>query len=499
VIGFTDLLKRTSLTPIQQQYVSNANVSGHALLGIINDILDFSKIEAGMLNLEIIQTDMIELLENSVDIIKYAAGKKGLEVLLNIDSAMPRFAKADPIRLKQILANLLGNAVKFTDKGEVELKVRYESLTRAQGRLVFSVRDTGIGIAEAQKSKLFKAFSQADSSTTRKFGGTGLGLIISDMIAQQMGSKIQIESQQGEGSVFFFDLVTETEAGEQRDALTIPSIARCLIVDDNAGSRKILEGLLTGWKVETESCGDGLTAIKKLEGSRPFDVVICDYHMPDIDGLETVRMIREKMKLSEEKLPIILLHSFHDDMDIHQKCEELGVRFRLTKPVKSSDLISHLRMVHQPRQKPEPSATERVEPSPIATDACGSAKILIAEDVGMNMMMIQAMLSSIVPGAKLLEAANGLEAVENYTKEKPDLILMDVQMPQMDGVAATIEIRKYEQESGTHVPIIALTAGAFEEEREKCLTAGMDGFMSKPVEREKIREIVRQYLSRFCP
>ncbi len=215
VIGFTDLLKDTPLSSMQQQYVNNANVSGHTLLGIINDILDFSKIEAGMLHLEMIKTDMIELLENSIDIVKYQAEQKNLELLLHINQSMPRFALTDPVRLKQVLANLLGNAVKFTQKGEVELKVDYEALGHGKGKLSFFVRDTGIGITEEQKSNLFKAFSQADSSTTRKFGGTGLGLIISDLIANKLGGKILVDSKQGEGSTFHFEIVTEVEDGDR--------------------------------------------------------------------------------------------------------------------------------------------------------------------------------------------------------------------------------------------------------------------------------------------
>ena len=234
VIGFTDLLKSTPLSKVQEQYVKNANASGHTLLGIINDILDFSKIEAGMLDLDVHKTDMIELLGNSIDIIKFAASEKELEVLLDVDMKMPRFAYVDKVRLKQILSNLLSNAVKFTEKGVVELKSEYTRIDNLQGRLRFSVRDTGIGISKEQQSRLFKPFSQADSSTTRRFGGTGLGLIISEMIAKKMGSTIKIESSSGEGTIFYFDIVTRTEQGEKIDSTTFKSLKRCLIIDDNA-------------------------------------------------------------------------------------------------------------------------------------------------------------------------------------------------------------------------------------------------------------------------
>jgi PAS domain S-box-containing protein len=327
VIGFTDLLQSTPLSPMQHQYVKNANVSGRNLLGIINDILDFSKIEAGMMNLEIIKTDMIELLGQSVDIIKYVADKKNLEVLLDIDTNMPRFAYVDPVRLKQIFANLLGNAVKFTPKGEIELKVSYEDLDNKQGRFSFSVRDTGIGITQDQQSRLFKVFSQADSSITRKYGGTGLGLAISQMIVNKMDSGISIASTEGTGTTFYFDIVTEVERGQKSDNSVMLSIKRCFVIDDNKNNRTILEHTMANWGIECVSCDNGFDAIKIIETSEPFDIIICDYHMPFVDGLETIRMISEKLNLSPDKQPIILLHSSSDDAELHRKCDELGVHF----------------------------------------------------------------------------------------------------------------------------------------------------------------------------
>ncbi|EON79281.1 putative sensor/response hybrid [Lunatimonas lonarensis] len=491
VIGFTDLLKNTPLTSVQQQYVNNANVSGHTLMGIINDILDFSKIEAGMLHLEMIKTDMIELLENSVDIVKYQASQKNLELLLHIDRSMPRFAVTDPIRLKQVLANLLGNAVKFTEKGEVELKVKYEIVDKGRGKLSFFVRDTGIGITEEQMNTLFKAFSQADSSTTRKFGGTGLGLIISDLIAKELGGKILVDSTQGEGTTFSFELVTEMEDGGRLEMGPLKLVKRCLIIDDNANNCLILEDMLAGWGIDHVSCDNGLTALKLLETSKPFDVIICDYNMPYIDGLETIRMIRNKLKLTADKQPVILLHSSSDDAELHKQCDELGVRFRLTKPVKGHDLYGYLRQVHDPEKY---QAQTAVSTTPKAQTALsGSVNILIAEDVKMNMMMIKALIGRLYPEAVLYEAVNGLEAVRLMSEVSPDLILMDIQMPELDGLEATKKIRAVENESGIHVPIIALTAGAFKEEEERCLAAGMDGFLTKPVEPEKIKSVLMKY------
>jgi len=495
VIGFTDLLRNTPLTQVQQQYVDNANVSGHTLLGIINDILDFSKIEAGMLHLEMIKTDMIELLEQSVDIVKYSSGKKNLELLLDIDPNLPRYAVTDPIRHKQILANLLGNAVKFTDKGEVELKVTYDPIDKNQGKILFQVRDTGIGISESQKNNLFKSFSQADSSVTRKYGGTGLGLTISNLIANKMNSNIQYESKQGEGSVFYFEIITETIDGEKADPGSIESIKRCLIIDDNENNRHILEHMLAGWNIECESCDNGLTALKLIETKKPFDVIICDYNMPYIDGLETIRLIRDKLNLSKEKQPVILLHSSSEDERLHKQCDDLGVRFRLTKPVKSKDLFSYLCQVNSDDFKNTNQQNDADNEIKIMDNG---SKILIVEDVLMNMIMIKAIVKQILPHAVLIEAKNGIDAVNSYEEYKPDLVFMDIQMPEMNGIDATIEIRKFESITDRYVPIIALTAGAFNKEQEKCLSAGMNDFLSKPVEVKRIREILFRYLSAYA-
>ena len=368
VIGFTDLLRRTPLSPIQQQYVDNANVSGRALLEIISDILDFSKIEAGMMALEIVRTDMVELLRNSVDIVRFSADQKKLEALLDIDRSLPRFAMVDPIRLKQILANLLGNAVKFTERGEVELKVVHEPLEEKRGRLRISVRDTGIGISESQRDKLFKAFSQADSSTTRKFGGTGLGLVISDMLARKMGSGIRLESVPGEGSTFSLDLVVETDDGEARD-----------------------------------TAGASVAA------------------------------------------------------------------------------------------KPEAPLHVADEPTPKST-------ILVVEDVEMNILLVTNVLAALYPAAKLLEATNGLDAVETYRNEQPDLVLMDVHMPGMDGLEATRRIRALEAETGRRATIVALTAGVSMEEQERCIASGMDTFLTKPIAPDKLKRVLDGFVQiRQCP
>ncbi|WP_181015578.1 PhnD/SsuA/transferrin family substrate-binding protein [Alkalispirochaeta sphaeroplastigenens] len=496
VIGFTDLLRDTPLSPVQADYVHNANVAGHSLLGIINDILDFSKIEAGMLHLEMVQTDMISLLEQSIDLVKYGAAEKGLELLLHIDPAMPRFAVTDPVRLKQVLTNLLGNAVKFTRQGEVELRAGYTPPgADAQGVLSFSVRDTGIGISREQQAKLFKAFSQADSSTTREFGGTGLGLIISDLIARKMGSRIRIDSREDQGSTFSFEIITDTEDGEEPDRTSIARVRRCLIIDDNAHNRLILGEILATWGIVSESCDNGFSSLEILETSEPFDVIICDYHMPRVDGLETIRMIRERLQLGPDTQPVILLHSSTEDAAFHGECEELGVRFRLSKPVKRGDLFEYLSHLRDPKAPGTPQREDSSGEVETPGENCRGRTILIAEDVEMNLLMIRAMLEKLCPGATILEAADGVEVVRQYRQSSPDLILMDVQMPLRDGLEATREIRALQKSGDRQVPVVALTAGASKEEQEKCFAVGMDDVLTKPVEPEKLKVLLERYLT----
>ena len=495
VIGFTDLLLKTPLNKVQEKYAENVNISGHSLLGVINDILDFSKIEAGKLDLEVIKMDIIELSEQVCDIIKYQSGKKGLELLLDIQPNMPRFAVVDPARLKQILVNLLGNAVKFTESGDVALKVQFTPKDDTTGFFTFSIRDTGIGISEEQKKKLFKAFSQADTSTTRKFGGTGLGLTISNMLAEKMGSKIELESEPGVGSTFYFTIETTCEAGEKLDSGSISDIKRVLVIDDNDTNRLILERVFENWGIGYTGCNNGLDALKIIDPSNPFDVIIVDYHMPFLNGLGTIRRIREQLKLTPEKQPIILLHSVSDDVEIHGECKKLGVRFNLHKPVKSQELLQYLKNLHH-QAAPE---MVKKEPAPVETISHIPEKdrpvILIAEDVKMNMMLIKAVIGKLAPGAKILEAANGREAVEAVKKIRPTLVFMDVQMPVMDGIAATLEIRKAETFDNTHIPIIALTAGALKKEETICREAGMDDFLTKPIEPGALQNILKKFLS----
>ena len=487
VIGFTDLLLRTPLNKIQQQYAKNANTSGHSLLGIINDILDFSKIEAGKMELDWIKADIIELVELTSDIIKFHASQKNIEFLLNIQQDIPRYAIMDPTRLKQILVNLLANAVKFTESGEVELKVTFTRIDEHSGEFGFSVRDTGIGIHKEQQKQLFKAFSQADGSTTRKFGGTGLGLTISNMLAEKMGSKIEVESEPGKGSNFFFTLITTYETSEKIDLEDLRLINRLLVIDDNYNNRMILEHTCQNWGIAFVGIDNGYSAIKILEESeQPFDVIIVDYQMPEINGLDTIRLIRNQLNLTREKQPILLLHSSSDDIEIYEECKKLGVVFNLTKPVKSTELLHYLKNVHnQPStiilEREDSAINETIDHSPSSAPG-----ILVAEDVVINMILVTTLIKQMIPNVIIYEAKNGVEAFEMAISKKPNLIIMDIQMPVMSGIEATMAIRNYESGKGIRIPIVALTAGAVKGEKERCLEAGMDDFLTKPLENKKV-------------
>jgi PAS domain S-box-containing protein len=495
VIGFTDLLQKTPLSEIQKQYADNVNASGHALLGIINDILDFSKIEAGKMELDCIKTDVIELAEQTADILKFHASQKGLELLLNIQPDMPRFALADPIRLKQILVNLLGNAVKFTNTGEVELRITFEKTDNFCGKFRFLVRDTGIGIDAEQQRNLFKAFAQADSSTTRKFGGTGLGLAISTMLAEKMGSKIEIVSEKGKGADFFFTIETDYEVGERPEGNYISGVKRILVIDDNDNNRLILEHTFISWGIEFEGVDNGYSALDLIEKSKPFDVIIVDYHMPVLSGLDTIRMIKEKFDLSPEIQPTILLHSSSDDVGIYAAAKKMGVKYNLTKPVKSQELLQYLRNIQiKPVARLTGNTHDAIAHSGTSCNS-NSPVVLVAEDVVLNMLLVTTILKQLVPNVVILKALNGKEARDMAIANNPDLILMDIQMPEMSGIEATVAIRNFEKGKDRKIPIVALTAGAIKGEKERCFEAGMNDFLTKPIDRTILSTVLGTYLS----
>ncbi|EOZ92017.1 PAS/PAC domain protein [Indibacter alkaliphilus LW1] len=491
VIGFTDLLINTDLNNEQLQYVTSANTSAHSLLGIINDILDFSKIEAGKLELEEVETDLIELAEQTADIVKYNTAKKNIEFLLNIQVDIPRYIIVDQIRLKQILVNLLSNAIKFTEKGEVELNIGYEPVDEKEGKFTFTVKDTGIGISEEQKQKLFKSFSQADSSTTRKFGGTGLGLVISQMLAEKMDSQIVLESELGKGSSFSFSLQKAFKTKSEHQAQTeFTNIKKVLIIDDNKNNRTILKDILGHWNIQSETVDNGIAALTLLDEGAEFDIFIVDYHMPFMDGISTIREIKKLIAKKElDRQPKIILYSSADDAQLDKHVKELSIDVKLIKPAKISELFYSLNKLSN-NQIPEEFAPNENTPLGVQNQKPANAmKILIAEDVSLNMLLLKTVIRNYYPEAKIIEAQNGQEAITQYKKENPDLIFMDVQMPVKDGFEATREIRELETKTKSRVPIVALTAGALQSERENCMNAGMDHFLTKPIEKEKLLEV----------
>ena len=490
VIGFTDLVLKTKLNETQTQYLNIVHQSANSLLGIINDILDFSKIEAGKLELDIEKSDLYSIASQASDIITYQIQQKGLEMLLNVDSSLPRFIYADAVRLKQVMVNLLGNAAKFTEKGEIELKI--EQLERSESRslLRFSVRDTGIGIHPVKQAKIFEAFSQEDSSTTKKYGGTGLGLTISNKLLALMDSKLQLKSKPGEGSLFFFDVWFESEDGEAIEWEGLEQIQDVLVVDDNENNRLIVSQMLRLKNIKTHEASNGFEALQYLATGNPCDVVLMDYHMPFMDGLETIKKIRESFKDHLDDMPILLLHSSSDDHRLLQECRDLRVKFRLIKPLKIQELYHALAHLSEKR--------DLIQAEEIQEEKLSHAfKILVAEDNQVNMLLAESILKKIFPNSILQKVGNGEEALEYCRKETPDLILMDVQMPVMNGYEATSQIRNLPQCTG--VPIIALTAGNVKGEKEKCLSIGMDDFVVKPVVEETLKEVLYRWLIKETP
>jgi len=495
VIGFTDLLRNTQLSKIQKDYLDNVITSANSLLGVISDILDFSKIEAGKLELEIVRTDLFQLFENAIDIVKIHASNKGLELLLNIQPDMARYAWVDPIRLKQILVNLMGNAIKFTSKGEVELKVDFVAVDKNKAEFKIESRDTGLGIREEQKDKLFKAFSQADTSTTRRYGGTGLGLIISNSLAQKMGANIGFESVYLEGSTFYFSIETDYEFGDQLlPNESLKHIKNVLIIDDNQNNRTILEHTFRYWGIKSICFENGPETIKWLSvnNNAKIDLMIVDYHMPYLNGIETIRIIKDKFSSKFVNEPTILLHSSLDDSNVFHKAHELNVNHLLSKPVKAEELYYYLCDLNTTSQRKNELNNEVYTTHQAIIESGINYKILVAEDTRMNMLLITQILKDIMGQVEVIEAENGLEAIAKFKANHVDLILMDVQMPVMDGVIAAKEIRNLEVSN--HVPILALSAGVTKEERENCIAAGMNDFLAKPIDKVDLINKLQNYL-----
>ncbi|MBK9229792.1 MAG: response regulator [Anaerolineae bacterium] len=496
VIGMLDLLHASDLNPTQLDYVNTAHHSAEALLFIINDILDFSKIEAGKMELEHDDFDLQHVVEDVAELLARPAQSKGLELATLIHRDVQTRLHGDPMRLRQVLTNLVSNAVKFTEHGEVIVQVTREQETDTQIIVRFVVSDTGIGIVPEQQKTIFQSFVQADGSTTRKYGGTGLGLAISKQLVELMGGKIGTQSQLGRGSIFWFTAVFGKQAalatGEAATPADLRNV-RVLVVDDNATNRLILHQQLLSWEcvpVEVTGGAEALTALRDAQRSgNPFRVVLCDWQMPDMDGgMLSVQVKRDPVLAAT---PLVLLTSV-GEFGLERMADTIGFTASLTKPIRQlalyDTLVTVLGATHEPRTPRQAGMTETPGPAPALI---AGGHVLLAEDNPVNQKLATHILTRL--GYQVDVVDHGGLAVQAYMEKPYDLILMDVQMPEVDGFTATEQIREFEARRGGHVPIIALTAGALAGDRERCLAAGMDAYVSKPFKTEELRQMVTQY------
>jgi PAS domain S-box-containing protein len=482
IIGMTELALGTTLTQEQREYVETIRTSTDSLLSLINGILDFSKIEARKLTLDRVNFSLRNCLGNYLASLGVRAQQKGLELACNILPHVPDQLVGDPERLRQIISNLIGNAIKFTDKGEILLHVDADIQSPEVVSLHFVVTDTGIGIQPEKQRVIFEPFSQADGSTTRRYGGTGLGLTISAQLVEMMGGRIWVESEVGRGSSFHFTalLGLQPDASSPISRRTPEDLrdVRVLVVDDNVTNRRVLQGILLFWHMKPVLAMDGPSAISSLrfaaDYGKPFSLVLLDGMMPGMDGITTAREIRSDPKISD--VPIIMLTSAGQIVDSKLR-PELGITACMMKPIKQPDLLETVHRVLVKHQR-----TDTVPPpaAPAAQQGTtGPLNILLAEDNRVNQILVIRMLER--RGHRVSVAGNGKEALAAITKDKFDLVLMDVQMPEMNGLEATVAIREQERSTDAHIPIMAMTAHAMKGDRDRCLAAGMDAYISKPI------------------
>ncbi len=491
VIGFAELLLNTDMTDTQKQYLTNMYKSANILLDIINDILDISKIESDKFKLEEVKTDIIELIEQAVEIMQFSAAKKNLEILLYIKPGCPRYVYIDPVRIKQVIINLLSNAVKFTETGSVEVTMDFcrNPLKTETGNLYFSVKDTGIGIPESAKQNIFKTFSQADSTTSRKYGGTGLGLAISKAILEKMDSNLEFESTLGKGSIFHFVI-----PGKYDDISPLPKdilkeIEKVAIVEKNRNTAEYISELLEYWDIECDILEDGLDVLRNIEKLNEYDVIIIDNDISYINGIELIEIIKYKYDISENKLPIILLTNNRREEDIDSGAYREKNIYNIKKSAISNKLYKVLYKISTSKDFESKKEDGKANTGTISLN---DTSVLIAEDVDINLELLKTIILKFYPKANIYEAKNGKEAVEKYIEYVPDLIFMDIQMPELDGYEATKKIRQLQ---GNHSPkIIALTAGVLKGEKTKSLEAGMDDFIAKPIKIEILKEILNLHM-----
>jgi two-component system sensor histidine kinase/response regulator len=492
IIGMTELALDTDLTTEQREFLDTVKVSAESLLSLLNDILDFSKIEAGKMELDPVGFYLRDSLDDTMKTLALRAHSKGLELICHVLPGVPDAIIGDAGRLRQIIINLVGNAIKFTEQGEVVVQVETDSQTDGEICLHFAVSDTGAGIPPEKQQIIFHAFSQADSSTTRRYGGTGLGLTISTQLVEMMGGRIWVNSTVGEGSTFHFTarfgLPTEemTICNEPADVGGI----RALIVDDNATNRRILVELLTNWGLHPTAIEGGKIALAELQraadSGQPYGLVLLDCMMPEMDGFEVAEFIRQSPKLSG--LTLIMLSSALQITD-RARSQELGFHAYLAKPIKQSELLNSIvSSVSQPQAATIKLSSGRRSWSQTSRRPL---RVLLAEDSPVNQRLAMRLLAKW--GHSVMVVNNGRQAVAAFEAEPFDMILMDVQMPEMGGFEATAAIRSQERDTSDHVPIIAMTAHAMKGDRERCLGSGMDGYISKPIQPKELFDTIETF------
>jgi CheY-like chemotaxis protein/nitrogen-specific signal transduction histidine kinase len=489
VIGMASLLAETKQTLEQQEYTETIRSCGENLLTVINDVLDFSKIESGKMELEHKDFNLRECIEDVLDVFADKASKSNLDLIYEIDYNVPTHIIGDSLRLRQILMNLVGNAIKFTSKGEIFLGVHLLNANADQLYLGFEIRDTGIGISQDKLDRLFKAFSQVDSSTTRQYGGTGLGLVICEKLIELMGGNITVESHLGQGTTFSFTIHCGISSQNTRSYInhSISELEgkKVLVIDDNKTNLTIMKNELKHWKLIPVVAGSGEEALALLSQNSHFDLVITDMQMPHMDGMQLAKHIRNQHK----HIPIILLSSIGDE-----KHKEHSILFNsiLTKPVKQSLLRKHILI--QLKQLDKPALEEASDKKKLSVDFALQypLHILITEDNPVNQKLAERVLTKL--GYKPLQAFNGREAIEALDRDDFDMIFMDVQMPVMDGMEATQKIRL---RSGKQPIIIAMTANAMQGDREKCLSVGMNDYISKPIKLDDLVMLLEKWASQL--
>jgi signal transduction histidine kinase/DNA-binding response OmpR family regulator len=502
IMGMTDLTLGTEITTEQREYLDTVKQSADSLLVVINDILDFSKIEAGRVDLDLADFNLRDCLESTLKTLAFRADEKGLELLCEIAPEVPEVVRGDSSRLRQVVTNLVGNAIKFTNEGEVAMKVEVESQSGDNRTLQFTVSDTGIGIPREKQALIFDPFSQADTSTTRKYGGTGLGLTISARLVELMGGRIRLESEVGRGTHFFFTVQMKSsempsEVGSIAPAEVLRGV-KVLVVDDNKTNRRILDGMLRRWDMRSTLVEGGEEALAELSAARgagdQYGLVLTDMHMPKMDGFSLVERIRQRPELATATIMMLTSAGHRGDAE---RCKKLGVAAYLLKPIRQSELREAIARVLGAREQSGAIPLVTRYSLQDARDPMTVLRILVAEDNAVNQRLVIRMLEK--RGHRAVLAVDGRQAVDALNQESFDLVLMDVQMPEMDGLEATAIIREKEKKSGKHQPIIALTAYAMTGDRERCLSAGMDAYLTKPIRPQELDQILESYVNRRIP